>query len=350
MKYRCLGRSGLQVSRLCLGTMTFGAENWGCDEAESHAILREFIAAGGNFIDCADIYAGGRAEEIVGYFLPEVSREELVIASKCGLPAGPRPNLAGLSRKHILSACEGSLKRLRTDHLDLYYLHIPDPVTPYEETIRALEDLVRQGKVRYLGVSNFFAWQMAKAAGVAARLDASPIVAGQYIYSLIHRELEWEILPAAADHGIGITAYSPLGGGLLTGKYRGQERPAEGTRHAFRRAVDGPRFWNPTGFATAEIVGEVAAQSSIRPSTLAIGWPLGRRGVSAVVIGARSAAQLAENLEAGERDLPPEVWARLEERTRPPEDYLAGFVRQHVERFFKAADWTASPPGADRIP
>jgi aryl-alcohol dehydrogenase-like predicted oxidoreductase len=346
MKYRYLGRSGLQVSRLCLGTMTFGAENWGCDEAESHAILREFIAAGGNFIDCADIYAGGRAEEIVGYFLPEVKRDDLVLASKCCFPTGPKPNQSGLSRKHILAACEGSLKRLRTDHLDLYYLHGPDPVTPYEETLRALEELVRAGKVRYLGVSNFFAWQMAKAAGVAARLGASPIVAGQYIYSLIHRELERELLPAAADHGIGITAYSPLGGGLLTGKYRGQETPAAGTRHAFRSAVDGPRFWNAAGFRTAEIVQEAARESGIRAATLAIGWPLGRRGVSAVVIGARSAAQLAENLEAGERDLPAEVWARLEEQTRPPGDYLAWFIAQNTERFFKATDWTAPAPGA----
>lgn len=347
MKYRYLGQSGLQVSRLCLGTMTFGAENWGCDEAESHAILREFIAAGGNFIDCADIYAGGRAEEIVGYFLPEVNRDDLVIASKCYFPTGPKPNQSGLSRKHVMAACEGSLKRLRTDHIDLYYLHGPDPVTPYEETLRALEDLVRQGKVRYLGVSNLFAWQMAKAAGVAARLGVSPFVAGQYIYSLIHRELEWELLPAAADHGIGITAYSPLGGGLLTGKYRGQAAPAAGTRHAFRSAVDGPRFWNPTGFAAVEAVGEVARESGIGAATLAIGWPLGRRGVSSVVIGARSAAQLAENLEAGERDLPAEVWSRLEERTRPQGDYLAWFVKQNFERFFKSTDWTAPAPGLD---
>ena len=228
MKYRFLGSSGLLVSRLSLGTMTFGTDNWGCGEKESHDILKAFIDAGGNFIDCANVYAGGRSEEIIGYFLPQVERDDLVITSKCYFPMGQKPNQYGLSRKHVMASCEASLKRLRTDYIDIFYIHGPDPITPYEETLRALDDLVRQGKVRYLGCSNMFGWQVAKAAGVASRMGFEPLTAGQYIYGLIHRELEKELIPAAVDHGIGLTCYGALGAGLLTGKYKGMAEPAAG--------------------------------------------------------------------------------------------------------------------------
>ena len=339
MKYRFLGKSGLLVSRIALGTMTFGTDNWGCTESEAHAILKVYLDAGGNFIDCADVYAGGRSEEIVGFFLPHVNRDELVIASKCYFPMGPRPNQAGLSRKHILASCEASLKRLRTDYLDLFYIHGPDPVTSYEETLRALDDLVRQGKVRYLGCSNLFGWQVAKAAGVAARMGLEPLSAGQYIYSLIHRELERELVPATVDHGIGLTAYSPLGAGLLTGKYKGMNEPAPGTRHFFRTQVDGPRFWNQQGFRTAEILEQVALESAVPMARLAIGWPLGRKFVSAVIIGAKSVDQLKANLENGDWDMPADIWNVLEERTRPDDEYLGWFNRRNYERFFAAAEF-----------
>jgi aryl-alcohol dehydrogenase-like predicted oxidoreductase len=339
MKYRFLGKSGLLVSRIALGTMTFGTDNWGCTESEAHDILKAYLDAGGNFIDCADVYAGGRSEEIVGFFLPHVNRDELVIASKCFFPMGPRPNQAGLSRKHILASCEASLKRLRTDYLDLFYIHGPDPVTSYEETLRALDDLVRQGKVRYLGCSNLFGWQVAKAAGVAARMGLEPLSAGQYIYSLIHRELERELVPATVDHGIGLTAYSPLGAGLLTGKYKGMNEPAPGTRHFFRTQVDGPRFWNQQGFRTAEILEQVALESAVPMARLAIGWPLGRKFVSAVIIGAKSVDQLKANLENGDWDMPADIWNVLEERTRPDDEYLGWFNRRNYERFFAAAEF-----------
>jgi len=339
MKYRFLGSSGLLVSRLSLGTMTFGTDNWGCDEKEAHDMLKAFIDAGGNFIDCADVYAGGRSEEIIGYFLPQVERDDLVIASKCYFPMGQKPNQHGLSRKHVTASCEASLKRLRTDYLDLYYIHGPDPVTPYEETLRALDDLVRQGKVRYLGCSNIFGWQIAKAAGVAARMGLEPLTAGQYIYSLIHRELEKELIPAAVDHGIGLTAYSPLGGGLLTGKYKGMTEPAKGTRHSFRTQVDGPRFWNEQGFKTAAVVEQVAQESGIPMAKLAVAWPLGRKVVSSVILGVRSLDQLRANLEVGDWDMPRDVWNALEERTRPADDYLSWFSRKNYERFFAAAEF-----------
>jgi aryl-alcohol dehydrogenase-like predicted oxidoreductase len=339
MKYRFLGSSGLLVSRIALGTMTFGTNDWGCTESESHDILKAYLEAGGNFIDCADVYAGGRSEEIVGFFLPHVNRDDLVIASKCYFPMGPRPNQSGLSRKNVMASCEASLKRLRTDYLDLYYLHGPDPITSCEETLRAMDDLVRQGKVRYLGCSNLFGWQVAKAAGVAARMGLEPLRAGQYIYSLIHRELERELVPALVDHGIGLTAYSPLGAGLLTGKYKGMSEPAPGTRHFHRTQVDGPRFWNAKGFRIAEILEQAALESGISMTRLAIGWPLSRKFVSAVIIGVRSVDQLNANLDNADWDVPPEIWKGLEERTRPDDEYLGWFNRRNYERFFAAAEF-----------
>jgi aryl-alcohol dehydrogenase-like predicted oxidoreductase len=319
MKYRWLGSSGLLVSRISLGTMTFGTDNWGCGEKESHAIMQAYIDAGGNFIDCADVYAAGRSEEIIGSFLPQVNRDELVIASKCYFPMGQRPNQYGVSRKHVVASCEASLKRLQTDHIDLYYIHGPDPVTPFEETLRAYDDLVRQGKVRYIGCSNIFGWQIAKAAGISARLNLERLVAGQYIYSLIHRELEREIIPAAIDSGLGITAYSPLGGGLLTGKYKGMKEPQKGTRHAFRTQVDGPRFWHEQGFKTAALLEQVAQESGI-PMALR---RLAAGGVSAVTSASGRWISSAQP-ETGDWDMPPDVWNRLEERTRPPDEYTAG--------------------------
>ena len=166
MKYRYLGSSGLLMSRISLGTMTFGAPAWGCDEKESHAIIRKYIEAGGNSLDIADIYAGGRSEEIVGNLMPELNRDGLILASKCSLPSGPAITQFGANRKQIISSCEKSLKRLKTDYIDLYHVHVPDPITPFEETLRAMDDLVRQGKVRYTGSSMFFGWQLTKAQGV----------------------------------------------------------------------------------------------------------------------------------------------------------------------------------------
>ena len=339
MKYRFLGSSGLQVSRISLGTMTFGAPDWGCDEEISHQIMEIFLGAGGNLIDCADVYAGGRSEEIIGTFLPQVNRDDLVIASKCYFPMGQKPNQYGVSRKHIMASCEASLRRMKTDYIDIYYIHGPDPITPFEETLRAYDDLVRQGKVRYLGCSNMFGWQMAKAAGICSRLGLEPLVAGQYIYGLVHRELEREIIPAAVDSGIGITAYSPLGGGLLTGKYKGMQKPGAGTRHSFRTQVDGPRFWNEDGFKTTEVLEQVSNESGIPMVKLAIGWPLRRKFVSSVIIGTRTIEQLKANLEIGDWDVPEDVWNVLEERTRPKEEYTSWFAKTNYDRFFTAAEF-----------
>ena len=339
MKYRYLGASGLLMSRLTLGTMTFGAPDWGCDEETSHAIIRRYIESGGNCLDIADIYAGGRSEEIVGSLMPELNRDGLILASKCSLPSGPAVTQFGANRKQIIASCEKSLKRLRTDYIDLYHIHVPDPVTPIEETLRAMDDLMRQGKVRYTGSSMFFGWQLTKAQGVSGAHNIEKMVAGQYIYGLIHRELERETIPAAIDAGIGITCFSPLGGGLLTGKYRGQGKPKQGTRASFRTQVDGPRFWHPRGYQTAEIVTDVSKRSGIPCEKLAIAWPLGRKFVTSVIIGVRTIDQLEANMTPADWDLPQDVWNELEERTRPEEEYITWYQQFNNGRFFKASEF-----------
>ena len=339
MKYRYLGNSGLLVSRICLGTMTFGTPDWGCEEKESHDIIKAYLEAGGNFIDTADVYAGGKSEEIIGTFMPQIKRDEVVIASKCFFPTGSYSNAQGLSRKHIIASCEDSLKRLKTDYIDLYYIHGPDPVSPLEETMRTLNDLVRQGKIRYLGCSNLFGWQIAKAAGIAARLNLEGLVAGQYLYNLINREPEREIIPAASDVGAGIIPYSPLGAGLLTGKYKGMAEPAAGTRHSFRTQVDGPRFWHSRGFKTAEILEKVSAAANVPAAKLAVAWPLKRKFVTSVIVGVKNTDQMAANLELGDWDMPDEIWQSLEEKTRPEEDYLTFFNKLNYNRHFSAAEF-----------
>jgi aryl-alcohol dehydrogenase-like predicted oxidoreductase len=339
MKYRFLGSSGLLVSRITLGSMTFGVTDWGCDAKESHAMIKEYLNAGGNAIDSADVYAGGKAEEMIGSFLPQIKRDDIIIASKCYFPMSNLPNTYGVSKKHVIASCEASLKRMKTDYIDLYYIHGPDPISPYEETLRALDDLVRQGKVRYLGCSNIFGWQIAKAVGISARMNLESLVAGQYLYNLIHREPEREIIPAAVDHGLGIVCFSPLGGGLLTGKYQGMTEPVQGSRLSFRTQVDGPRFWHAKGFKTVEILKQVSSKSGIPMWKLAMAWPLRHKFVTSVIIGVKRQEQLRSNLEIGEWDMPEEIWSTLEEKTRPEEEYLSWFNKKNYERFFSAAEF-----------
>ena len=339
MKYRYMGKTGLLVSRLTLGTMTFGTKDWGADEAKSHAILKAFIDGGGNIIDTADMYAGGRSEEIIGSFLPQIQRDDVTIASKSYFPMGPQPNQQGLSRKHIIASCEASLRRLGTDYIDLYYMHGPDPITPLEESMRALDDLVRAGKVRYLGCSNMFGWQIAKANGIAARLNLEPLVAGQYLYNLIHREAEREIIPAAVDSGMGIMTYSPLAAGLLTGKYKEMAEPQEGSRLSYRSKVDGPRFWHPKGFERAQMLEEVANEAGVSMAKLAIAWAFPLKYVASVIFGARTVEQLHANMEAADWDMPDDVWQTLQERSQPEEEYLTWFNRHNYARYFDAVEF-----------
>ena len=311
MKYRYLGNSGLLVSRLCLGTMTFGMKDWGCDAAAATAIANKFIDAGGNFIDTADMYSDGLSEEMLGEALQTQDRDRLVLATKCWFRMGDSPTAKGLSRKHLNGAIEASLRRLRTDYIDLFQVHGPDPFTPMEETMRTLDDLVRSGKVRYIGCSNYYGWQIAKANGIADRMQLARFVSGQHMYNLLRRDIESEILPACADLGMGMLCWSPLGGGMLTGKYQREQGPAPESRVGVRAEIDLPRYWNEDSFRVIDEVVAVAQLTGKTPAQIALAWLLHDRRVTSVIVGARTAGQLADSLVAADWDLSDELHERL---------------------------------------
>ena len=332
MRYRYVGASGLLVSRVSLGTMTFGAPGWGCDEKTSHRIMDVYRDNGGNFIDTANVYAGTDSEKIIGSYLARTDRSELVVASKCFFPQGTTPCSYGLSRKHILQACEDSLRRLQTDYLDLYYIHAFDPYTPLEETMHALDSLVTSGKVRYIGCSNLFAWQFTLANGIAASRNGVRFICGQHMYNLIHREVEQEVLAACEAQGMSLVPWSPLGGGILTGKYKQSPKPEQGSRMDHRQQIDGPRFWNEHGFAMAAELGKVAEKTGIDRVQLALGWVLREPRVASVISGVRSVEQLEANLSMAEQDLSDDVYAELTTRTQTDPGYLVQFAEHSRNR------------------
>jgi aryl-alcohol dehydrogenase-like predicted oxidoreductase len=296
MEQRQLGRSGVRVSELGLGTMTFGRE---CDEATSRSILDRFIDAGGTFVDTANNYGepGGASETILGRALAG-RRDSVVLATKVRFSTGDGTNDRGLSRRHVRMSVDASLRRLQTDWIDLLQVHSWDPVTPLAETLATLDDLVRGGKVRYIGASNFTGWQLATANGLAAQHSWEPFVSYQGNYSLVGRELEREVLPYCTYAGLGVLPYGPLGGGLLTGKYHRGEPPRDGTR----AASDGlgaegmSRRMTERAFATADAVGEVAAESGRTPAQVALNWVTNRPEVTSSLVGARTVDQLEDNL------------------------------------------------------
>jgi aryl-alcohol dehydrogenase-like predicted oxidoreductase len=320
MRHVRFGRTGLQVSRLCLGTMTFGVQ---CDEATSAAILDRAVAGGITFLDTADVYplgggpeTVGRTEEIIGRWLGE-RRHELVIATKAFGATSARPWDRGLSRKHILDAIEGSLRRLRTDYVDLYQLHHPDPHTPIDETLRALDDVVRAGKARYVGCSNFPAYQVARALGKSELHGLARLDSVQPRYNLLFRQIERELLPLCLEEGLAVIPYNPLAGGLLTGKHRRESGPTPGTRFtlgtAARRYQE--RYWREGEFATVEALSPLAAAAGLSLAALAVAWVLAHPAVTAPIVGASAPAQLDDVLPAVERALDPELKSRLDELT-----------------------------------
>jgi len=300
MDYRFMGKTGLRVSELCLGALTFGRES---SEEVSHAILDRFVSAGGNFIDTADTYSAGLSEEVLGRWLAGKPRDEFVIATKARYPMGTGPNDVGLSRKHLLASVEASLRRLRTDYIDLYQVHCWDHVTPLDETLSTLDTLVRDGKVRYIGASNFNGWQLQKAVDLSRHMGWEPFTCLQPQYNLLCRSTEWELLPVCLNEGLGVVPWSPLRGGWLSGKYRrGMTAAPEGSRVAVAGehgwgeswdAYNNERTWTVLDelYAVAEDIGK-------RPAQVAINWLLRRPGVTAPIIGARDLAQLEDNLGA----------------------------------------------------
>lgn len=329
-----LGRSGLDVSRLCLGTMTFGRE---ASEAESFAILDRFIAAGGNFIDTADTYSAGLSETIIGHWLADKNRDDIVLATKVRFGTRPGANQRGLGRKHILAECDASLRRLGTDFIDLYQVHMWDYETPIEETIDALDDLVRSGKVRYLGLSNFAAWQMAKTVTLQRERRLAPFVSIQPLYNLLDRELEWEILPFARSEGLGVIPWSPLRGGWLSGKFkRGLTKPVEGSRVEKAEREGWSENWtgydNEGTWATLDALHAIAAELSRSPAEIAIAWLLAQPGVTAPILGVRSLAQLEGNLGANSVVLPEDALARLDKASAKRVPYPQSFHAAQMKR------------------
>jgi aryl-alcohol dehydrogenase-like predicted oxidoreductase len=321
MRYRQLGASGLRISVMTMGTMTFGgaggfASVGSTDVDEAARQVDRCLEAGVNLIDTANVYSAGASEEIIGQVL-EDRRDSVLLATKARMPMGDGPNDAGLSRHHLIAQCEASLRRLRTDHIDLYQVHEWDGQTPLEETLRALDDLVRAGKVRYVGCSNYTGWQLMKALGVAERHGLPRFASQQIHYTLQAREAEYELVPASIDQGLGILVWSPLAGGLLTGKFRrGGQSPAE-SRHL--SGWDEPPVRDQDKlYDIVDVIVDVAGDRGVSPAQVSLAWLLQRPAVTSVVIGARTMEQLVDNLGAADLELTQKEQARLEEVSRPP--------------------------------
>jgi len=320
---RPLGSTGIRVSELCLGTMTFGRE---IDETASAQILDQYLDAGGNFVDTADVYATGGSEEILGRLLAG-KRDEIVLATKFRMQLGP--GRGGASRRWIRIAIEDSLRRLQTDHVDLYQIHCWDEATPIDETLSTLDDLVHEGKVRYLGASNFAGWQLAKALGRAELARWEPFVSIQPQYALNCRDIEREVLPLAEAEGLAVLPWSPLGGGLLTGKYRRGEQPDEGTRARDRTPSSiliRQRLEEDRVFELVDAVARVADATGKSRAQVALNWVLHRPGVTAPILGARTVDQIDDNLGAAGWQLDPEHRTELDQASAVPLGYPHDFI------------------------
>lgn len=336
MHYRTLGKSGLLVSELALGTMIFGEEGWrGTDEATASRMIHHFLDAGGNHIDTANVYAGGRSEEILGRAIHD-RRDQVVLATKVRFPMGKGPNAEGLSRYHILQSAEASLLRLQTDVIDLLYMHSWDPLTPLEESLRTFDDLVSAGKVRYIGVSNFKAWQLMKALSTSDAYGWVRFVAAQYQYSLVVRDIEREFIDMCQTEGVGVTPWGALGGGFLSGKYNPDKKPTnpdEGRLATARN--DWEEAWmrrsNEQNWQTLSVMNEiVAAHSGATHSQVALAWLLSRPAVSSVILGARTMEQLEDNLAAVTLSISAEELARLDAVSALNDGYPYRMLRSAV--------------------
>ncbi|PYE31895.1 aryl-alcohol dehydrogenase-like predicted oxidoreductase [Rhizobium sp. PP-WC-1G-195] len=322
MEYRLLGRSGLKISTVTMGTMTFGGVGWArtvgdLGFSEANRLVDICLDAGVNLIDTADVYSDGSSEEIIGEILGGKRKDGVLLATKARFPMGSGPNDAGNSRYHLIEACEASLRRMKTDVIDLYQIHEWDGQTPLEETMEALDALVRQGKVRYIGCSNFSGWHIMKALGVSEKDKRQRFVSQQIHYTLEAREAEYELLPISIDQGLGVLIWSPLAGGLLSGKHRRNQAAPEGTRQ-FAGWTEPPirdesRLWN-----IVDILVEIGEGRGVSAAQVALAWLIGRKAVTSVIIGGRTEAQFKDNLTAAELKLSAEECKRLDEISTPP--------------------------------
>lgn len=332
MNYRFFGKSGLKVSELCLGAMTFGRES---SKEVSFQIMDRFVEAGGNFIDTANVYSTGISESVVGEWLKGKNRSDLVIATKVRGRMGDGPNHEGLSRKHIMDQVDASLKRLGTDYIDLYQVHMWDDATPLEETLSTLDMLVKAGKVRYIGASNYAAWQLQKAIDLSLMNGWEKFVSLQPLYNLLDRELEWELLPLAKNEGLATMIWSPLRGGWLTGKYhRDMDKLPDGrvknaTEGGWSEAWDvynNDRTWN-----IIDTIGAVAEETGFSMAQVALNWLLQRPGVTTPIIGIRTLAHLEDNLKVSEQQLSDEQMVRLNGASEMRKPYPYSFIRSRKE-------------------
>ena len=318
MNYRRLGRTGLRVSEFCMGTMTFGGVT---DEAEAKKIFDRCLEAGVNFFDTANAYTGGQSEQILGRLIKE-NRDNLVIATKVYNAQGPGPNDMGLSRKHIIQACEASLRRLNTDYIDLYQVHADDRETPLEETLAALDQLVRDGKVRYIGASNHVAWRLSDALWTSESRGLARYECLQPLYNLIERGLDSELLPLCRAKGVGVIVWSPLAGGWLTGKYRGDvpedARLNEPGRPPMGATVDREQI--------LDTLINIAQGLNATPGQVALRWVMDQEGVTSAIIGARNVEQLDSNLGAADLEMDHDAWKALDRASRLPLTYPSGLI------------------------
>ena len=337
MRYRLFGRTGLFVSEICLGTMTYGGKGrWApigqLGVADAQAQIKAAFDAGVNFIDTANVYSEGDSERIVGEALANLKlpRQDLVVATKVRVRMGPGPNRVGLTRAHIMDEVEASLQRLKLNHIDLYQIHGVDQVTPLDQTLRALEDLVRSGKVRYIGLSNYAAWQIMKGLGISERQGCSRFESIQAYYSIGGRDLEREIVPVALDQGLSILVWSPLAGGLLSGKFTETASGPEGAR---RSSFDFPPVDRARAFRAVEAMRPIATAHGVSVARVALAWVLRKPGVTSVIIGAKTLGQLADNLAAAELILSDAEMSALDEVSKLPREYPGWmFERQLADR------------------
>lgn len=338
MNYRKLGNSGLFVSEICFGVMTFTGKNgWThvgrTDQKDADKLVNIALDKGINFFDTADFYSEGKSEEILGKALGK-KRKNAVITTKFGFRMKEGPNGEGNSRKRIIEACEASLKRLNTDYIDLYLIHSYDFITPLEETLSTLDTLIKEGKVRYIGCSNFYAWQIMKAMALCEKHNWEKFISLQAYYSLLGRELEYEIIPVCEDQGLGVTVWSPLHGGLLTGKYRDSQKWPKGTRikkPGEHFPIDENKMNN-----VFNVMEKIAAASKISFTQIALNYLLRKKGVASVVIGARNAKQLIENINAASFELDEDDFKLLNDASEPnkiyPQWYFEYFRKNQIEK------------------
>ncbi|WP_174804086.1 aldo/keto reductase [Martelella limonii] len=348
MEYRQLGRSGLKISTITMGTMTFGGVGWaktvgdlGADDARR--LVDICLEAGVNLMDTADAYSQGVCEEIIGEIMDKPRRDKMMIATKARFAMGDGPNDAGLSRHHLIAACEASLKRMKTDVIDLYQVHEWDGLTPLEETMEALDTLVRHGKVRYIGCSNFSGWHIMKALGIAERERRQRFVSQQIHYTLESRDAENELVPISVDQGLGILVWSPIAGGLLSGKHRRDQKAPEGTRQ-FAGWTEPPIRDEERLWTIIDTLVEIGDARGVSAAQVALAWTLGRKGVTSVIIGGRTEDQFRDNLAAADLTLSEEERGRLDAVSQPWLQYPYWHQRNSASERLGEADLALIAP------